>query len=120
MRILEVHDQTLLFPVPATGYSVSVKLAGALSRMAILPISFPTERERQRRLIEADQGLSFRERVQVIDGLVSLIDHFQVSDEIRANRERFALAEQTEKQRCLHEFVRQQLAAQAERHGTPD
>jgi len=88
--------------------------------MATLPISFPTERERQRRLIEADQGLSFRERVQVIDGLLACIDQFELSDNVRANRARLELAERREKERSLHEFLRQQLAAQAERRGTSD
>ena len=88
--------------------------------MATIPISFPTERERQRRLIEADQGLSFRERVQAIDGLLAVIETFQVSEEVRANRERMQLAAQTEKQRCLHEFLQQQLASQNQRCRTSD
>lgn len=88
--------------------------------MAILGISFPTERERQRRLIEADQGLSFRERVQTIDGLLAIIDKFEVSEEVRANRSRQKLAEQSAKERSLHEFLRQQLAAQTEHCRTSD
>ena len=85
-----------------------------------LPISFPTERERHRRLIEADQGLSFRERVQVIDGLLAVIDRFQVSDEARAERKERELSAQAEKRRCLHEFLRKQLAVQAQIRGASD
>lgn len=79
--------------------------------MDTFPISFPSERERQRRLIEAEVGLSFRERVQEIDGLVAAINRFRVSDEVLARRAEMALAEQAKKQRCLHEFLREQLAA---------
>ncbi len=65
--------------------------------MAILPISFPSERERLRRLVEADQGLSFRERVQAIDGLQDFIDQFELSDEARANREKLEHEKRAEK-----------------------
>ena len=88
--------------------------------MSILPISFPSERERLRRLIDADRGLSFRERVQAIDGLLNFVDQFELSDEIRANRARFEVAERREKERGLREFLRQQLAAQAELGRTSD
>jgi hypothetical protein len=88
--------------------------------MAELPIKFPSERERLRRLVEADQGLSFRERIQLIDGMLGLIDNFQVSEEVRANRATLDLADRAKKQRGLHEFLRQQLAAQAERRGAAD
>ena len=88
--------------------------------MGTIPISFPSERERQRRLIEADQGLSFRERVQEIDGLAAAIDRFRVSDEVLARRAAMTLAEQAKKQRCLHEFLREQLAAQDQRLRTAD
>ncbi len=82
--------------------------------MAILPISFPSERERLRRLVEADQGLSFRERVQAIDGLQDFIDQFELSDEARANREKLEHEKRAEKLRGLREFFRQHLPAQAE------
>lgn len=78
--------------------------------MASLPISFPSERERQRRLIDDDRELSFRDRVQSIDGLLALIDSVQMSDESRAHRASLELAECVKKQRGLREFLRQQLA----------
>jgi hypothetical protein len=78
--------------------------------MTSLPISFPSERERQRRLIDDDRGLSFRERVQSIDELLALIDSVQMSDESRAHRASLELAEYDKKQRGLREFLRQQLA----------
>lgn len=83
--------------------------------MSILPITFPTERERLRRLVEADQGLSFHQRVQAIDGLLNFVEQFEVRDEVRANRKKLELAKRTEKLRGLREFIRRQLAAQAER-----
>ncbi len=88
--------------------------------MAILPIVFPTERERLRRLIEADQGLSFHQRVQAIDGLLNFVDQFELSDDVRAGRARFELIERREKERGLHEFLRQQIAVQAELGRTAD
>ena len=88
--------------------------------MSILPISFPSERERLTRLIEADQGLSFHERVQAIDGLLNFVDQFEVSDEMRANRARFEAAERREKERGLREFLRQLLARQTELGRTSD
>lgn len=82
--------------------------------MAILPISFPSERERLRRLVEADQGLSFRERVQAIDRLLNFVDQFQLSDEARADRKKLEQAKRAEKLRGLREFMRQHLPALAE------
>ena len=83
--------------------------------MSILPITFPTERERLRRLVEADQGLSFHQRVQAIDGLLNFVEQFAVTEEVRANREKLELAKRAEKLRGLREFIRQHLATQAER-----
>lgn len=82
--------------------------------MSIPPISFPSERERLRRLVEADQGLSFHERVQAIDGLLNFVDQYEVTEEVRANREKLELAKRAEKLKGLREFIEQHLAAQAE------
>jgi hypothetical protein len=49
--------------------------------MSILPIQFPSEQERLRRLIEADRGTSFLERIQAIDGLLTTIARFTQPDE---------------------------------------
>jgi hypothetical protein len=52
--------------------------------MSILPIKFPDEQERLRRLIEADRGKSFQERVRAIDGLLSTVARFKTpGDESR-------------------------------------
>ena len=83
--------------------------------MSIFPITFPTERERLRRLIEADQGLSFHQRVQAIDGLLNFVEQFEVTEEVRANRKKRELVKRAEKLRGLCEFIRRHLAAQAER-----
>lgn len=77
--------------------------------MVSLPISFPTERERQRRLVEDDRGLTFRERVQSIDGLLALIESVQISDASRDQRAKAEHMERAKKQRGLCEFLRQQL-----------
>jgi hypothetical protein len=47
--------------------------------MSIVPNRFPSEQERMRRLIEADRGRSFLERVQAIDGLLSTLARFKKS-----------------------------------------
>ena len=86
--------------------------------MASLPIAFPSERERQRRLIDDDRGLSIRERVQSIDGLLALIDSVRLSDETRAHRANLELVERATKQRGLREFLRQQLAQDQRRTTT--
>ena len=49
--------------------------------MSILPIKFPTEQERLRRQIEADRGKSFLQRMQAVDGLLSTIARFKVTDD---------------------------------------
>lgn len=77
--------------------------------MVSLPVSFPTERERQRRLIDDDRGLTFRERVQSIDGMLALIDSVQVSNASCEQRARAEQAERIKKQQGLREFLRQQL-----------
>jgi hypothetical protein len=52
--------------------------------MSILPIQFPSEQQRLRRLIEADRGMSFLQRIQAIDGLLSTVAQFKASgDESR-------------------------------------
>lgn len=45
--------------------------------MSILPINFPSEQERLRRLIEADRESSFVQRVQAIDGLLATVARFK-------------------------------------------
>ena len=82
--------------------------------MSILPITFPTERERLRRLVVADRGLSVRERVQAIDGLLNFVEQFEVTEEVRATREKLELAKRAEKLKRLREFIRKHLATQAE------
>lgn len=47
--------------------------------MPLLPIQFPSEQQRLRRLIEADRGKSFFERVQAIDGLLATVAGFKAS-----------------------------------------
>ena len=77
--------------------------------MSNIPIQFPTEQERLRRLIDADRFLTFRERVQAIDGLLAAIETFQISNEAR---ERVTRQQDAEEKRCLREFLQRQLAAQ--------
>jgi len=49
--------------------------------MSILPIKFPNEQERLQRLIEADRGKSFVQRVQAIDGLLATVARFETSED---------------------------------------
>ena len=86
--------------------------------MVSLPISFPTERERQRRLIDDDRGLTFRERVQSIDGLLALIDSVQISDASRDQRAKAEHVVRVKMQRGLCEFLRHQLAQEQSRTAT--
>ena len=52
--------------------------------MSALKIKFPSEQERLRRLIEADRGKTFLQRVQAVDGLLSTIAQFRVArDDVR-------------------------------------
>jgi hypothetical protein len=72
--------------------------------MSILPIQFPSEQERLRRLIEADRGKSFLERIQAIDGLLTTISQFTTAEQER----RPSLRDQREAEfrACWNELTR--------------
>lgn len=71
--------------------------------MSILPIQFPSEQERLRRLIEADRGKSFFQRIQAIDGLLSTVARFKAS-----GNERPSLRDKREAEfrACWHELTK--------------
>lgn len=50
--------------------------------MTILSIKFPAERERLQRLIDADRGKSFTDRIRAVDGLLAVIAAFTGPDGI--------------------------------------
>ncbi len=65
--------------------------------MSIVPIKFPSEQDRLRRLIEADRGKTFLQRVQAIDGLLSTIAQFKAAEvKIVEGKPRASLRDQRE------------------------
>ena len=78
--------------------------------MLHIPIPFPSERERLRRAIEADRALSFRERIQALDGLWNALDLFAAATGELPERDRLRRQREEEGHRCLREFIQQQLA----------
>ncbi len=81
--------------------------------MALIPVSFPSEKDRLRRLAENERLLSFYERVQMIDGMLAAIDAFEVPEEVRRHRERLNAEREAEGKRLLREFFQQYTAAQS-------
>ena len=80
--------------------------------MLQIPVSFPSEYERLRRAIEADRGLSFRERIQAIDGLWNAVDLFVSAADPVPARDRLRQQREEESHRCFREFIERQLACQ--------
>ena len=80
--------------------------------MLQIPIPFPSELERWRRAIDADRTLSFRERIQALDGLWNAVDLFASTAEQLPARDRLRRHREEEGHRCLHEFIQRQLASE--------
>ena len=78
--------------------------------MLQIPIPFPSEHERWRRAIDADRALSFRERIQALDGLWNAVDLFASATEELPARDRLRRQREEEGHRCFHEFIQRQLA----------
>ena len=78
--------------------------------MLQIPIPFPTDRERRRRAIAANQALSYRERIEALDGLWNTVDLFAASTEELSARGRLRRLREEEGHRCIHEFIQRQLA----------
>ena len=73
--------------------------------MSVLPVNFPSERERLSRMIEAGRNRSMLERIQAVDGLLAAIRELRNggqaagSDLLRDQRE-------DEARRCFREFIK--------------
>ena len=78
--------------------------------MLPIPVSFPSEHERLRRAIDGDRALSFRERIQALDGLWNAVDLFASATEKLPARDRLRRQREEESHRCFREFIRCQLA----------
>ena len=78
--------------------------------MVPIPVSFPSDRERLRRAIDADRALSFRERIQALDGLWNAVDLFAATAEKLPARYRLRQQREEESHRCFREFIQRQLA----------
>lgn len=81
--------------------------------MLPIPVAFPSERERLHRGIDADRALSFRERIQALDGLWNAVDLFASAAEKLPARDRLRRQREEESHRCFREFIRNQLANRA-------
>lgn len=81
--------------------------------MLSIPVSFPSEHERLRRAIDAVRTLSFRERIQALDGLWNAVDLFASAAEKLPARDRLRGQREEESHRCFREFIRCQLARQS-------
>lgn len=87
--------------------------------MQSLPIPFPSEVERLRRAIEADRGLTYKERIQAIDGILNAIELASNSGHLPA-RSRLRELREEEGHRCMREFIQRQLARESADAGSPD
>ncbi len=72
--------------------------------MSVLPIQFPSEQDRLRRLIAADRGKSFLQRIQAIDGLLSTIAQFKASKD--DSRPSLRDQREAEFRACWHELTK--------------
>ncbi len=77
--------------------------------MLPIPVSFPSDHERLRRAIDADRALSFRERIQELDGLWNAVDLFASTAEQLPARDRLRRQREEESHRCFREFIQRQL-----------
>ncbi len=88
--------------------------------MLQIPIAFPSDVERLRRAIDADRSLSFRERIQALDGIWNTVDLFASTAKELPARDRLRQLREAEGHRCIREFIQRQLANQSTDTRTPD
>ena len=81
--------------------------------MLQIPIPFPSDVERLRRAIEADRSLSFRERIQALDGIWNTVDLFAATARELPGRDRLRQLREAEGHRCIRDFIQRQLAIQS-------
>lgn len=80
--------------------------------MLHLTIPFPTDVERLRRAIAADRLLSFRQRIQALDGIWNTVDLFASTAKELPARDRLRQLREEEGHKCIREFIRRQHANQ--------
>ena len=80
--------------------------------MQQVPIKFPSDIERLRRLIEADRSLSYFERIQALDGIWNAVDLFVSTARQLPARDRLRQLREEEGHKCFREFIQRHLAKQ--------
>ena len=77
--------------------------------MIDIPVKFPSERDRLRRLIEADRGLGVRERIQAIDGMLATVNRLCAGATGEVDHDRLRRIRKEEVRRIFREFIQRQL-----------
>lgn len=77
--------------------------------MIDIPVKFPTERERLRRLIDADRGLGARERIQAIDGMLATVNRLCAGVPAEVDHDRLRRIRREEVRSIFREFIQRQL-----------
>ncbi len=88
--------------------------------MQPVPIKFPSEIERLRKLLEADRSLSYFERIQALDGIWNAVDLFASTARKLPARDRLRQLREEEGHKCLREFIQRHLARQPADGGATD
>jgi hypothetical protein len=88
--------------------------------MLKIPNVFPSYVERLRRAIEADRSLTFKERIQALDGILNAVDLFTSTAKELPARDRLRQLPEEEGHRCIREFIQRQLARDSTDAGTSD
>ena len=88
--------------------------------MIPIPIPFPSNVERLRRAIDADRALSFRQRIQALDGIWNTVDLFASTARELPARDRLRQLREAEGHKCIREFIQRQLANQSTDERAPD
>lgn len=88
--------------------------------MLQIPIAFPSDVERLRRAIEADRALSYKERIQALDGILNAIDLFRSTAGAPPGADRLREIREEEGHRSIREFIQRQLARDSADSRTAD
>ena len=81
--------------------------------MLQIPIAFPSDVERLRRAIEADRSLTYKERIQALDGILNTIDLFRSTAGKLPGTDRLRELREEEGHRCFREFIQRQLVRES-------
>lgn len=88
--------------------------------MLQIPVPFPSDVERLRRAIEADRTLSFRQRIQALDGIWNAVELFAATATELPARDRLRQLREAEGHKCFREFIQRQFSRQPTEAGAPD